>query len=116
MISDGEKQRVLQNLRDMVARNGDGAGVPAGRLLHLMGVDVGDDGCVTAAGVGWVADLMDMGTCSFDDCDMDEPFFYRTCTACGHYVDIRAVIDPLDDCYIRTRYCPNCGAKVVQWG
>lgn len=116
MINDWERQRVLQGLRDMVRQDVDGDSVPVERLLHLIGVDVGGDGCVTSADVGRIADLMDMGTCSFDDCDLDKPFFYRTCTACSHYVDIRAVIDPLEDCYIQTRYCPNCGAKVVQWG
>ena len=39
------------------------------------------------------------------------------CSECGaHYVDCEcyfAALADVDEKYIRTNYCPNCGAKVV---
>ena len=114
-LIDQERQKVLQNLHDVILwPDKKETRVRVECPLSCMGVDVDDEGCVTYADVHRLIALMERPTCFLDDDDVVErPFFYRTCTACGAYVDTRAVIDPFENEYAPTRYCPNCGAQVL---
>ena len=100
-----------RRLRDRVGllpelRNWGGERVPVERPLHLMGVDVGGDGCVTCADVERVADLIDRPTCRNED-GFGKSF---SCSACGYvaWTYDKSRCDPGD-----FSFCPNCGAEVV---
>lgn len=78
-----------------------------------LGLDF-DESWVTKASVDHLADLMDRPTC-FDTESKDSTSF--TCSSCG-FSESKLTFSPftLSFSWVKPsyRYCPNCGAEVVE--
>ncbi len=111
MISDKERRRVAQNLRNSRYLL---KPVPSGKqfmsmiraaseleLAHEMNY-------LTQSGFERLAELIDRPTCQRTECDHR----YWRCSRCGAFV--RWVTATNLTGVVPTRYCPNCGAEVVE--
>lgn len=58
-----------------------------------------------------LADLMDLPTCQMKSIPESD---YRVCSRCGAFVRRDAATDCTEA--IHVRFCPNCGARVVDGG
>lgn len=111
-ISDAERREVAQKLREDPERIGPGY-LTDGELLDVIAADVGvrascDD--FDAKLMDRLADLIDRPTCTVS---MGVTGHVGVCTRCGAMVEMRtAVFDAIEA--LPTRYCPNCGAEVIE--
>lgn len=104
MISDEKRREVAKRMREYdVAEFRESAILP---FLECLG-----HGYVNWRGIlDELADLIDRPTC---DVRMGVTGHIGVCTRCGAMVEMRAaVFDAIEA--LPTRYCPNCGAEVVE--
>ena len=108
MINDENRREVAQKLRD-AATECYNYGVLESDVLNILGVYATDSAClVSSDSVMDVADLIDCPTCERVECDQH----YWRCSRCGVFVYWDAVANLTG--VVPTRYCPNCGAEVVE--
>lgn len=116
MISDKERRRIANELREAASAKGKRSGSMEGMLSKLLGIakqDRGVFGQPVDVAATWrdvyrsLADLIDRPTCRNED-GSGRSFL---CSACGYeawtYDD--SGCDPRD-----FSFCPNCGAEVVE--
>lgn len=108
MTSDNERREVAQKLRDIKRVDlGNGLVCLSCDLGEVLGFDWADDYHIFEFSVDLLADLIDRPTCKKEEHDE----YYWRCTRCGGFICWDAVTDCCG--VIPTRYCPNCGAEVV---
>lgn len=107
MISDEERREVAERLRSASARRGD---VPwmVEDLMLALGFRCYEDGEDQL--FDRLADLIDRPTC---DVRMGVTGHVGVCMRCGAMVEMRAAVFDATEA-LPTRYCPNCGAEVVE--
>lgn len=105
MISNSERCEIVAGLRDAAGR-GNGERVTDGELVDVIAYAIGVEG---AEGfddrlLARLADLIDRPTCENigGEDGTNGEYYDFFCSACGFAAD---VTDP--------KYCPNCGAEVV---
>lgn len=104
MISNEERREVANWLR----LSGESLGFDncfAQMLCDVAGTDLPPEDFDAA---GYLADLIDRPTCKNL---ATKPADELLCSECGEHVDI-AYMENTDDYH--ARYCPNCGAEVVE--
>lgn len=111
MISDDERRIVAANLRQYLKKYE----TPDWRAFCNIILGSGRlDNLRKAQAFDRLADLIDHPTC-FDTESKDSKSF--TCSACG-FSESRLVVSPFTlsfaHCKPSYRYCPNCGAEVVE--
>ena len=107
MISNKERREVAERLRSASARRDDTPWLVED-LMQALGFRCYEDGEDQL--FDRLADLIDRPTC---DVRMGVTGHIGVCTRCGAMVEMRAaVFDALEA--LPTRYCPNCGAEVVE--
>lgn len=108
-ISDKERRRAVAELRE--------ASTGAYRHVDALGVIAGSVGVEVDGKFGHevenetyaaLADFIDRPTCKNLS---PKPADVLLCSECGEHVDI-AYVESCDDC--RAKYCPHCGAEVVE--
>lgn len=112
MISDTERREIARKLREIERLTL--CELTDGELIDFLVEAVGfnrytnedfDEGLL-----GRIADLIDRPTC---DVRMGVTSHVGVCMRCGAMVEMRAaVFDAIEA--LPTRYCPNCGAEVVE--
>lgn len=116
MISDKERRRIANELREAASAKGKRSGSMELMLSKLLGIakqDRGVFGQPVDVAATWrdvyrsLADLIDRPTCQRTECDHR----YWRCSRCGAFV--RWVTATNLTGVVPTRYCPNCGAVVV---
>lgn len=112
MISNNERREVARNLREIEERTL--LDVTDGELLDLLAdaVDLDSyEGEHFEGGLLYcLADLIDRPTC---DVRMGVTGHVGVCMRCGAMVEMRAAVFDATEA-LPTRYCPNCGAEVVE--
>ena len=107
MIDDSERREIAARLRSLDVHDWNDFMDEVDSLETAIGCSIGQDW----QDQNWwhrLADLIDRPTCrNLATHLVDE----LVCSACGERVDI-AYLDKDDD--YRVRYCPSCGAKVVE--
>lgn len=108
MISDEKRREVVARLREWLA-------IPwyerplsrdaTQTLGEMVGAVPGENI------VERIADLIDRPTCQMKSVQASS---YRACSRCGAFVRKDAVTDCIE--VIPVRFCPNCGAEVVEEG
>ena len=107
MISDSERREVAARLRSLDVHDWNDFMDEVDSLETAIGCSIGQDW----QDQDWwhrLADLIDPATCKYRATHLVDEL---VCSACGERVDI-AYLDSEDD--YRVRYCPGCGAKVVE--
>lgn len=107
MISDSERREVAARLRSLDVHDWNDFMDEVDSLETAIGFSIGQDW----QDQNWwhrLADLIDRPTCKNLATHLVDEL---VCSACGERVDI-AYLDSEDD--YRVRYCPGCGAKVVE--
>ena len=107
MISDDERREVAARLRSLDVHDWNDFMDEVDSLETAIGCSIGQDW----QDQNWwhrLADLIDPPTCKNLATHLVDEL---VCSACGERVDI-AYLDSEDD--YRVRYCPGCGAKVVE--
>ena len=107
MISNDERREVAERLRALDVHDWNDFMDEVDALETAIGCSVGQDW----QDQNWwhrLADLIDRPTCKNLATHLVDEL---VCSACGERVDI-AYLDSDDD--YRVRYCPSCGAKVVE--
>lgn len=111
-VTNSERREVAARLRDMRKRM-DGETPPQGVTQAASEYLLRIAGCVKLGSSGnlfnRLADLMDRPTCQLDGNPAVE---YVICNRCGAFIKRDAVSDCCK--VIPVRYCPNCGAEVVE--
>lgn len=111
MISDEERREVAERLRSASARRSDAPWMVEDLMLAL-GFRCYEDGEDQL--FDRLADLIDRPSC-FDTESKDSKSF--TCSACG-FSESKLVISPFTLSFLWVkpsyRYCPRCGAEVVE--
>ena len=105
MISDTERRAAAARLRQFLSEPWNERSWYHDSLQNvgsLVGTSVGEN--ILAR----LADLIDRPTCKKEEHDE----YYWRCTRCGGFICWDAVTDCCG--VIPTRYCPNCGAEVVE--
>lgn len=129
MVNDRQRRDVAAGLRlldvsdigddDNIVDSPEQSGILFNRIIEIAndyrpGLHYFPSHFVARDAVELFADLIDRPTC-FDTEDMDSKFF--TCGACGFH-DSQIAVNPftLSLRYVKPsyRYCPNCGAEVVE--
>lgn len=107
MINDSERREVAARLRSLDVHDWNDFMDEVDSLETAIGCSIGQDW----QDQNWwqrLADLIDRPTCKNLATHLVDEL---VCSACGERVDI-AYLDSDDD--YRVRYCPGCGAKVVE--
>lgn len=107
MIDDSERRDIAARLRDLDVHEWYNAADEVDALETAIGCCIGQD----LQDQAWwhrLADLIEPPTCKNLATHLVDEL---VCSACGERVDI-AYLDSEDD--YRVRYCPGCGAKVVE--
>lgn len=107
MISDDERREVAARLRALDVHDWNDFMDEVDSLETAIGCSIGQDW----QDQNWwhrLADLIEPPTCKNLATHLVDEL---VCSACGERVDI-AYLDSEDD--YRVRYCPGCGAKVVE--
>lgn len=105
-ITNEERREVAGRIRERICRNHRAAWDV---VLELSYIDVfGDRFRMNKEFTLFLADLIDRPTCKKEEHDE----YYWRCTRCGGFICWDAVTDCCG--VIPTRYCPNCGAEVVE--
>lgn len=107
MISDSERREVAARLRSLDAHDWNDFMDEVDALETAIGCSIGQDW----QDQNWwhrLADLIEPPTCQNLATHLVDEL---VCSACGERVDI-AYLDSEDDYHVR--YCPGCGAKVVE--
>ena len=107
MISDSERREIAARLRSLDVHDWNDFMDEVDSLETAIGCSIGQDW----QDQNWwhrLADLIDPPTCKNLATHLVDEL---VCSACGERVDI-AYLDSDDD--YRVRYCPGCGAKVVE--
>lgn len=107
MISNDERREIATRLRGLDFHEWYNAADEVDSLETAIGCSIGQDW----QDRGWwhrLADLIEPPTCKNLATHLVDEL---VCSACGERVDI-AYLDSEDD--YRVRYCPGCGAKVVE--
>lgn len=111
MVNDNQRREAANNIKQFLSvsqneRAWDNDGLQT--VGRLVGTSVGENILVR------LVDLIDRPAC-FDTDNKDSKFF--TCSACG-FSDSQIAVNPftLSLRYVKPsyRYCPNCGAEVVE--
>ena len=107
MISDTERREVARKLRQYLKKYE----TPDWRAFCNIILGSGRlDNLRKAQAFDRLADLIDRPTC---DVRMGVTGHVGVCTRCGAMVEMRtAVFDAIEA--LPTRYCPNCGAEVIE--
>lgn len=106
-VADGERRSIAWSLRDYAADDLGGMSFQK-RLAAVCGVkDASWRGTMRR-----VADLIDRPTCRMRFDAVHQDF---VCSACGHWFDSFQTFDGHGK-WSDMRYCPNCGARVVEGG
>ena len=112
MISDTERREIARKLREIEWRT-----MPAltdGEILDLLAKSVGFDQCgnedFDEGLLGRIADLIDRPTCSIK---RGYQTTWGVCSRCGALVNAERAVSTATE-YLPTRYCPKCGAEVVE--
>lgn len=105
MISNDERREVAARLRNLAGHRAADEELTLDALGLYRGENI--EGYDTY-GVMHLADLIDPPTCKNLATHLVDEL---VCSACGERVDI-AYLDSDDD--YRVRYCPSCGAEVVE--
>lgn len=110
MISNDERREVAVKLRELADTNEGYLSMGrVNRVLRDGKAILGTSGLASVADVlRRYADLIDPPTCKNLATHLVDEL---VCSSCGERVDI-AYLDSDDD--YRVRYCPGCGAKVVE--
>lgn len=110
MINDSERREIAAKLRELADANEGYLGMDrVNRVLRDGQVILGTSSLASVADVlRRHADLIDRPTCKNLATHLVDEL---VCSACGERVDI-AYLDKDDD--YRVRYCPSCGAEVVE--
>lgn len=110
MINDSERREIAAKLRELADANEGYLGMDrVNRVLRDGQAILGTSGLASVADVlRRHADLIDRPTCKNLATHLVDEL---VCSACGERVDI-AYLDKDDD--YRVRYCPGCGAEVVE--
>ena len=111
MISNEERQEVMQELRRNVLRDQD---VSMTAVIKALGIELdGDESWGELCEAVWdrMCDLIDRPTCVMDDLGNFTPhhdFKRMVCSVCGamHWEQPQETL--------RMRYCPWCGREVVE--
>lgn len=107
MIDDDERREVAARLRSLDVHDWNDFMDEVDSLETAIGCSIGQDW----QDQNWwhrLADLIDPPTCKNLATHLVDEL---VCSACGERVDI-AYLDSDDD--YRVRYCPGCGAKVIE--
>lgn len=107
MISDSERREIAARLRGLDVHEWYNAADEVDALETAIGCCIGQD----LQDQAWwhrLADLIEPPTCKNLATHLVDEL---VCSDCGERVDI-AYLDSEDD--YRVRYCPGCGAKVVE--
>ena len=110
MPTNDERREIAARLRELADANEGCIGMDrVNRVLPVAHEILGTSGLASVADVlRRHADLIDPPTCKNLATHLVDEL---VCSACGERVDI-AYLDSDDD--YRVRYCPGCGAKVVE--
>lgn len=110
MIDDSERREIAARLRELADANEGHLGMNRMNCVLRDGQAIlGTSGLASVADVlRRHADLIDRPTCKNLATHLVDEL---VCSACGECVDI-AYLDSEDD--YRVRYCPSCGAEVVE--
>lgn len=117
VISDEERRKVAQKLREVETLEWDGSvWCDEWNVLNALGLYNNDDpNSCNPDKVAYLAYLIDRPTC-FDAESKDRKLF--TCSVCG-FSDSKVIIDPftLSVSWVKPNYhyCPKCGSEVVEW-
>lgn len=105
-----ERRYVAKMLRGLVSKHIDsGDGISKDELLDVLGVHiVSSEGFANPVDVCCLSELIDRPTCNNVDYSRHLPMFepWFECSSCRCKVKLRDVGGPL-------RYCPFCGAEVI---
>ena len=109
MINDYERREVARKLL-VLACTQDEIGITERAVIRDLGISSGIyDDCCKSEDVLAVASLIDRPTCRMSDIGDDTEEVYR-CSACGEEY-FMSDVKPYP-----WRFCPNCGAVVVEKG
>lgn len=112
MISDEERREVAKRLRNGgIARDSEEAYV---LLLSCIGIRPQLPATSTYKdAMVRLADLIDRPTCSIKrESRNGYPTTWGVCSRCGAIVNAERAVSNATE-YLPTRYCPNCGAEVM---
>lgn len=119
MISDNERREVAEKLRERTKK-------PMGKSMQRMFTEtlgmyahnicwMNPDKATNRWDVivNYLADLIDRPTCSIKrESRNGYPTTWGVCSRCGAIVNAERAVSNVTE-YLPTRYCPNCGAEVM---
>ena len=113
-ITNEERREVAQKLRDIKRVDfGDGLVCLNYDLDEVLGFDWADEDHIFDYHVKRLADLIYRPTCHIIK-DVETPEHpWGTCSRCSALVDSQHATSSATE-YLPTRFCPNCGAEVVE--
>ena len=116
MINDENRREVAQKLRDIKRVDlGNGLVCLSCDLGEVLGFDWADDSHIFEFSVDLLADLIDRPTCKPKDRGIgyvDAVCDSFCCPSCGFEIDVHIGED--QHLTEAAKYCPNCGAEVVE--